>query len=108
MLTGRSLDAPAEGFGEVGGALREAADAVTALGGVGVPVRCDAGDDADVEALVNNAWGVPYEVGAEVAGARVPPPAFRLPKGGEFELAATAPAAARVRQRQQGRAPASC
>lgn len=69
-VTGRS--ARAEGTTEnLPGTIEETAEAVTARGGVGIPVRCDHTVDADVEALfgrikreqdrldilVNNAWG---------------------------------------------------
>jgi NAD(P)-dependent dehydrogenase (short-subunit alcohol dehydrogenase family) len=69
-LTGRTVqrgDSP----GRMGGTLAEAAAAVTAAGGEGIPVACDHTDDAQVRALfdritaeqgrldilVNNVWG---------------------------------------------------
>jgi dehydrogenase/reductase SDR family protein 1 len=74
--TSRPEDAPIM-FGErIGGTVGEVAEAVTAAGGVGVPVVCDLSDDAQVEALierviaehgkidllVNNAMIVPEEM----------------------------------------------
>ena len=67
-VTGRSVDASA-----LPGTIGETAEQVTALGGVGVAVRCDHADDADVAALfarvnedhgridilVNNAFAIP-------------------------------------------------
>src|SRR5262245_8841234 len=49
-ITGRTLD---PGTGELGlaGSLAETAEAVTALGGKGIPVQCDHGDDAAVESV---------------------------------------------------------
>ncbi len=68
--TGRSLHGDIA-VGGVEGNIHDTADEVNRLGGVGVPVRCDHRDDADVEALfrrvadeqgrldllVNAAWG---------------------------------------------------
>ena len=66
-VTGRSVDAAA-----LPGTIGETAEQVTALGGNGVALRCDHGDDADVAALfarvkehgridilVNNAFAIP-------------------------------------------------
>jgi NAD(P)-dependent dehydrogenase (short-subunit alcohol dehydrogenase family) len=69
-LTGRTIQ-PGESPGGMGGTLAEAAAAVTAAGGAGIPVACDHTDDAQVRALfdriaaeqgrldilVNNVWG---------------------------------------------------
>jgi len=67
-ITGRSVRGDG---GEFAGNIHDTADLVTQLGGVGVPVRCDHRDDAEVESLfrqvadeqghldllVNNVWG---------------------------------------------------
>src|SRR4051794_18984666 len=69
-VTGRSVRGEAP-HGGVAGNIDDTADEVTRLGGLGVPVRCDHRDDAEVEALfrrvaheqgrldllVNSAWG---------------------------------------------------
>jgi NAD(P)-dependent dehydrogenase (short-subunit alcohol dehydrogenase family) len=70
---GRTLDRP--------GTIEDTADEVSARGGIGIPVRCDHTDDAQVEAvfrrvageqggrldlLVNNAWGG-YELSPDPA-----------------------------------------
>lgn len=69
-VTGRSTRAQPSSGGRPG-TVEDTAEAVSARGGVGIPVRCDHTDDAQVEALfarvareqgrldvlVNNAWG---------------------------------------------------
>ena len=69
-VTGRSVRAEPSTTG-LGGTIEETADAVSATGGVGVPVRCDHRDDREAQAvferiegdhgkldiLVNSAWG---------------------------------------------------
>ncbi|XXF78414.1 SDR family NAD(P)-dependent oxidoreductase [Myxococcaceae bacterium GXIMD 01537] len=69
-VTGRSTRAEG-GPGTKPGTIEDVAEAITARGGKGIPVRCDHTDDAQVEALfarvareqgrldvlVNNAWG---------------------------------------------------
>lgn len=69
-ITGRSVRGDLADGG-IAGNIHDTADLVTQLGGVGVPVRCDHRDDAQVESLfrrvadeqgrldllVNNAWG---------------------------------------------------
>ncbi len=47
-VTGRSAK---PGDSNLAGTIYETAEAVTAAGGIGIAVRCDAGDDAQVEAL---------------------------------------------------------
>src|SRR3954453_7223355 len=69
-VTGRSTRGGAT-TDNMPGTIEDAAEAATARGGLGIPVRCDHTDDAQVEALfgrvrreqgrldllVNNAWG---------------------------------------------------
>jgi NAD(P)-dependent dehydrogenase (short-subunit alcohol dehydrogenase family) len=69
-VTGRSVAGAPSGRGR-SGTIEETAEAVTARGGRGIPVRCDHTDDAQVQSLfatvhedqgrldllVNNAWG---------------------------------------------------
>eukprot|EP00238_Polyblepharides_amylifera_P007834 CAMPEP_0196575310 /NCGR_PEP_ID=MMETSP1081-20130531/4815_1 /TAXON_ID=36882 /ORGANISM="Pyramimonas amylifera, Strain CCMP720" /LENGTH=353 /DNA_ID=CAMNT_0041893571 /DNA_START=60 /DNA_END=1121 /DNA_ORIENTATION=- len=75
-VTGRSLETPSEGFGVLGGTISATAQLINDLGGVGIPVQVDHGNDEEVRALfervkaehgrldvlVNNAWGVPMDI----------------------------------------------
>ncbi|AWN24286.1 short-chain dehydrogenase [Deinococcus irradiatisoli] len=70
-VTGRSLDTAHPDLDFLGGTLSETAEAVTRLGGQGIPLRCDHRDDdqtraaveqirrghGQLDVLVNNVWG---------------------------------------------------